>query len=254
MRFIYYKLLPKRFRSISMYCYRFYFSRSFCDVDKEIKLFNIFLGRKGATAIDIGANVGNWSYVLSRLFNKVIAFEPQTELTRPLHDYGPTNIIINNIALSKQNGELKLHIPLYDNIPYPGCATFRNITGLYTSKIVPVRRLDDYNFTDVDLIKIDVEGYEQDVIDGAAETIISNKPILIVEIEQRYHDYPIENIVNKICKFGYDAYFLFNGERLPFKKFSYEIHQAPFIEALLPDPKRYSNNFLFIPYAKTEIL
>jgi len=44
-----------------------------------------------------------------------------------------------------------------------------------------IKKLDDYELTDVDFIKIDVEGYENQVVLGAKETLLRNKPIIIVE-------------------------------------------------------------------------
>ena len=46
---------------------------------------------------------------------------------------------------------------------------------------VELKKLDDYELTDVDFIKIDVEGYENQVVLGAKETLLRNKPIIIVE-------------------------------------------------------------------------
>ena len=50
-----------------------------------------------------------------------------------------------------------------------------------------MKTLDSFNFTNVDLIKIDVEGYENDILQGALHTIQYNKPVLV--IEQQKHEY-----------------------------------------------------------------
>ena len=44
---------------------------------------------------------------------------------------------------------------------------------------VELKKIDDYEFTDVDFIKIDVEGFQ--VVLGAKNTLIKNKPIIIIE-------------------------------------------------------------------------
>jgi hypothetical protein len=56
---------------------------------------------------------------------------------------------------------------------------------------IPMRRLDDYRLNDVDFIKVDVEGYERLVLEGARETLVRCKPMVIVEQKEfglRYGD------------------------------------------------------------------
>jgi len=50
-----------------------------------------------------------------------------------------------------------------------------------------MRTLDSFNFTEVDLIKIDCEGYEVPILNGAKETVLCNRPMMIVE--QQDHEY-----------------------------------------------------------------
>ena len=60
-----------------------------------------------------------------------------------------------------------------------------------------LKPLDDYNFTDVDIIKIDVEGHEHSVLLGAKQTILQNKPLIQIEIQtkQKYAVYKLlENL------------------------------------------------------------
>lgn len=83
-------------------------------------------------------------------------------------------------------GTAELHIPLADEasgyfdvvnrgIPIvSGFASLEKAVGQYQSINVPVRRLDDYGFTEVSFVKIDVEGHESSVLDGARETLFLN--------------------------------------------------------------------------------
>ena len=104
--------------------------------------------------------------------------------------------------------------------------------------------LDDYLFEDVDLIKIDVEGHESSVIEGAVETIRKTFPILIVEIEQRHISKPIDEVFNLILEIGYDGFFLKNGKLTSINEFSYSTHQEPFLNCV--NDEAYVNNFIFI--------
>ena len=62
-------------------------------------------------------------------------------------------------------------------------------------------------------IKIDVEGHEQNVINGASATIKKNMPTMLVEIEEKHTKKPIIQTINIIKEFGYDA-FTFNNNSL----------------------------------------
>ena len=52
---------------------------------------------------------------------------------------------------------------------------------------IPLKTLDSYNFKNIDMIKIDVEGFEEEILAGGLQTIKNNKPILV--IEQQHHEY-----------------------------------------------------------------
>lgn len=130
------------------------------------------------TAIDVGGNLGLWSRVMCLDFKNVQAFEPVTQYCEYFVKNAPT-ATLHNIALSDECGELVM-----------ACAT--NGSCGDTSPMVNKRKekelqtvdvvlLDDYQFTDVDFIKIDCEGYELHVLRGAEQTILNNKPVIIVE-------------------------------------------------------------------------
>ena len=61
----------------------------------------------------------------------------------------------------------------------------KNEFNEFRSFYVNVKKLDNLQFENpISFIKIDVEGHEMEVIEGAIETITKNKPILLVEIEE----------------------------------------------------------------------
>ena len=145
------KLAPKRFRLPLRYYYHFVSGT----LNKELKMLeHLVTTRK--TAIDIGANVGLWSYALSKIFVKVEAFEPIADCIEELVAYNNKKINIHNCALSSTGGERKLHIPIDGNNEL---ATFENPHWQYRTSLVKVHSLDDYNFSNVSFIKIDVEGH-----------------------------------------------------------------------------------------------
>ena len=74
---------------------------------------------------------------------------------------------------------------------------------------VKTAKLDDIlSNKEIGFIKIDVEGHEKNVINGAVEIIRRNKPSLLVEIEERHSKTSVEETLNFINKLGYKSYFL----------------------------------------------
>jgi hypothetical protein len=79
---------------------------------------------------------------------------------------------------------------------------------------VEVRTLDAFALTDVTFIKIDVEGSERDVLEGARATIARERPPLLLELLSGTHDDP-GGLTAEICQsFGYEAFIVQRGEKI----------------------------------------
>ena len=113
---------------------------------------------------------------------------------------------------------------------------------------MPVRRLDDLldgERRSVSFIKIDVEGHEVAVLEGARHTIATHKPNLLIEIEGRFLDGPVQDVIDRVLALGYRGEFLDAfGQRRPVSRFDEAVHQDRAIDPLDP---RYICNFLFTP-------
>ena len=137
-------------------------------------------------ALDIGACHGLIALQLSELFDCVEAYEPySTTYDCLVKNTGHIdNITLHNIGLSDKEEEKTLYY-----IDNDGRTTYAkphiNKVIRYRDTIrkekTKVNTLDSYNFIDVDLIKIDVEAYEEFVIKGALKTIVACKPVIILE-------------------------------------------------------------------------
>ena len=123
--------------------------------------------------------------------------------------------------------------------------------GGVTDVDVVMRPLDSYDFRDVGLIKIDVEGHEEAVLAGARATIAASRPILIVEIEERHNPGSTRRIPLTLAEIGYSAYFYENGVQRPVAEFDPRRHQDPArlrLEGSVPrQDLGYYNNFVFLP-------
>lgn len=150
--------------------------------------------------IDIGANVGLWSCELVNHFDHVIAFEPVQEFRLCFQkNVKQTNYTIHPVALGRQESMINMNI-VQGNTGHSHVDT--NSIG---SGSIPLKTLDSFSLNDVDMIKIDVEGFEEEILLGAEKTILSNKPILA--IEQQKHEYKNATVelpsVKILEKWGY---------------------------------------------------
>lgn len=233
------RFLPKRYKLPLAY----YNLKRSGHLEPEMAILPDLVGM-GELALDIGANIGLFSYVLAKLCRQVIAFEPNPECASVLRAYGAPNVRVENSGLSTEPGTLELHIPVLDGHSTTAFASFAQTYGNEKKVTVPVKRLDDYGFTGVSFVKIDVEGFETEVLAGGAETFKREMPAILIEIEQRHLDFPMTDVFNKILGWGYSGWFLQDGTLHPLAKFSYQTHQKPFVADYETNPS-YINNFIF---------
>jgi FkbM family methyltransferase len=206
---------------------------------------------RGGTAIDVGANVGLWCYRLSGYFDRVEAFEPQPRCYELLQKANLPSVNLHRVALSCKDGSAVLKIPAQWGLRIAGMATLNEVDGEYEEVTVELRTLDEFEFRGVKFIKIDVEGHESDVLAGGRETILREKPIMVIEIEQRHLPFPFTRVIDSVVEMGYEAFFLNRGRLRPFAEFDYENQQKAFTEGMTGKrgtlPKKYINNFIFKP-------
>jgi FkbM family methyltransferase len=159
------------------------------DYDRKISWLCRRTVRLGDVVFDIGANMGVVSLLLARCVGPtgiVHAFEPNPRvgelLTKSASMNGFTNIKLHGIALGSGSGSLELNIPR-DNAGQGSFIYHKNKSHCDTIK-VPVRRLSEVvgeqGITNVRLIKIDVEGFESEVLLGATEILETVRPNLIL--------------------------------------------------------------------------
>ena len=117
------------------------------------------------TYIDVGALDGDTSAPFIKNFKKVIAFEPNPEQYKLI----PEGIEKYNVGLGDNGLNLAAHGSL---VKYS--------TGIKQFD-VQLERLDDYSFTDVDFVKIDVEHFELQVCKGAEITLKKYMPTIMFE-------------------------------------------------------------------------
>lgn len=145
--------------------------------------------RATGTAVDVGANVGYYTFVMAHRFERVYAFEVNPDVSEPIRRSGLENVHLVDEGLSSSSGKSVLHIPVVDALPLTGWASLERgncpSASHYLERPVSLVTLDTFELDGVDLIKIDVEGHELQVLEGAISTIANSHPALVVEIKPR---------------------------------------------------------------------
>jgi len=147
-----------------------------------------FVLPQGSTAIDVGASIGYTSVVMAKTVGpsgNVFAFEPLQivfeQLRNNINLNGLTNIYPSNLAIGHAD-EVTVSMVAVD-YNEKDINTMNTCIGI-GGDFVKMKTLDSFNFTDVSLLKIDVQGCEPYVLRGAASTIERNRPVLFLEIEE----------------------------------------------------------------------
>lgn len=176
--------------------------------------------------IDVGAHIGWYTIDMAKKSKHVYAFECSPKS----FNYLCSNIALNNLDynVSKFNcalSNINTSLPYFIRDPKDGGGNgiskfeYDDVNEV-PSILVPCKPLDDFHFENINFIKMDVEGHEKQVLQGAKQTIISNdypkilfeswddeKPNLpIKELKEELFDYIRTNFEYKIVHVGKDMY------------------------------------------------
>jgi len=157
--------------------------------EEELKFLKYFI-KSGDTVLDIGAHRGTYTYKLIKIIGSggyLYVFEPQIELVNYLKEAFRkyTNINYFNSIVGKDDVPSLLHIPIHNNQLSTGGASTKVQSSLNQTRKIQSLTIDSLNLAKCDFIKIDVEGSELSVIEGAKRTLLRFKPIILIEID--YH-------------------------------------------------------------------
>jgi FkbM family methyltransferase len=200
-------------------------------------------------SVDVGANVGVYTRALSKLTPVVHAFEPSKELARLLRRTVPSNVVVHEIALSCRGGTASLKTPVVDGKRIFGLASLEQLTShpRLDTEIVQTSKLDDAVDGDVGFIKIDVEGHELSVLRGARSIISRNRPVLLVECEERHNPGGPAKLFEFMNELNYSGRFISKGKICDVTDFSVGTSQdskAPYIYNFFFLPDKRSLSFL----------
>jgi FkbM family methyltransferase len=211
----------------------------------------------GTRALDVGANVGQTSSVLGKRIGadgEVLALEPNPRCFRELRLGSQLPIIPLQVAAGSTFGEAVLSVPIgSEGARQEQLRTLldRELTSGkgYDRLTVPVIPLDSvlaWAHLPTTIVKIDVEGYELAVIEGAIETITTHRPALVVEIEEQHQPagQSIDDVFGRISDLGYVVFAIGSAGPFPISRFDLREHQRAYLAE--PAQHCYVNNFIGI--------
>ncbi|HEU5110019.1 MAG TPA: FkbM family methyltransferase [Micromonosporaceae bacterium] len=203
---------------------------------------------RGGTAVDVGAWYGPWTRGLRRIADRVVAVEPAAELARCLVAAFPDVRVVEAVA-SDHPGTAELFLPAGG----PGVGTSSVERG--TGEPVTVARvtLDGLDLRDVRFVKLDVEGHELPALRGAERTVRRDRPLLLVELEERIQR--VEPVLDLLAGWGYRPYVMPADRWRPLAGFDLAGHQRgavarvdqSFARRVVRPRPRYVNMVLFRP-------
>ena len=131
--------------------------------------------------LDIGAWVGTWSLAMNKFCGRVVAFEPDNVHYACLVKNVPDNVETHQLAI----GSEKKMISLSND-------DFTQSKRVIGEGSIPMITIDSLELDDVDVVKIDVEGYEMEVLKGAEDTL-QNVQYVMIELNNNTKKYGSSN-------------------------------------------------------------
>ncbi|MEM8726531.1 MAG: FkbM family methyltransferase, partial [Pseudomonadota bacterium] len=131
-------------------------------------------------AIDVGANVGSYTAALNPFAAHVIAIEPHPRLAGILRAFPAENVTVKQAVASAPGiRQARLAVSLVNGREADALAQVDHGNSQENVRLydVPAITLDDCAHKPVGFVKIDVEGHEFDVLDGAARLLTEDRPI-----------------------------------------------------------------------------
>ena len=183
---------------------------------------------ENSTILDIGANIGvmTMHIALKLPHSKVFSFEPVPEnlynIRRLIKFYSIKNVTVFDIALGNYNGKAEIIMPKINHVKFHGLSHVKGVEGSEGNSgikyNVPIRKLDDLAKlkvleNPVSGIKIDVENYEYNVLEGARNLLLEHKPLIYAELWENQNRADCMKLLTDI---GYSIFVLENGVLVKF--------------------------------------
>lgn len=210
--------------------------------------------------LDIGAHDGLLTLPFAHLpDSRVHAFEPLPAALARLRanlaaEFGeiPPHVTLHEEALGAVAGEAVLTLPVLDGVKQEQWASIAKTYAEHASVTTESHRvrvvtLDSLGLRNVTAVKLDAEGAEQEVLEGARATLASSRPLLSVEIEERHRPGSTREVPALLAALGYEGWFWRAGWH-PLARFDAATMQAASSDpAVFAASDPYIFSFYFFP-------
>jgi FkbM family methyltransferase len=212
----------------------------------ELRLMRHLVPR-GRIAVDVGANIGAVASEIARHARLTYAFEANPMPFHVLRRLRSRRLVPIWAAVGAATAEAEFVIPLSRKGPTNNGGHLRNADAPGADALmlaVPVVALDDLDLGDVGFLKIDVEGHEPAVLDGARRLLERRRPTIFVEHEVSHAGGDFGDVFLRLRELDYEGLFFHQSGLRHLSEFDPDIHQNP---AESKAAARYVSNFVFLP-------
>ena len=140
--------------------------------------------------LDIGSNIGQWTRPLAKRFTSVICFEPNPNFRQCFNrNITETNVVLWPYGLSNREHQAQQEF---------------NSTILNEGEgDIQCRTLDSFGLTNVDFVKIDVDGFEVPLLEGARDTLTRNTAVVNIEMKRDKRTHIVKRAEEILRDLGY---------------------------------------------------
>ena len=203
-------------------------------------------------ALDVGANVGSYTAALIQLARHVIAIEPHPRMARILRAFPREQVSVHQVISSGTDGKAaRLAVAVMDgreadtlaHVDDGSQAGETRLFEVQTATLDAITKASPTGF-----VKVDVEGHEFAVLDGAARLLTEDRPIWLIESEARHSQGAPFTLFERMEAASYHGLFAHEGQMHEVATFDLSMQDYSKLEGYARRREAdYVNNFIFVP-------